>query len=165
MIREAAAADWPNIWPIFREIAKAGDTYAYPTDINTAEAEHLWITLPVRTYVLEREGQIVGTYYIKENQSGPGNHVCNCGYMVASHARGSGVARSMCEHSQVVAVKLGFLAMQFNFVASSNEAAVALWQTLGFDIAGTLPAAFNHPERGYVDAYVMYKSLAGWQVD
>ena len=165
MIREAAAADWPNIWPIFREIAKAGDTYAYPTDINTAEAEHLWITLPVRTYVLEREGQIVGTYYIKENQSGPGNHVCNCGYMVASHARGSGVARSMCEHSQVVAVKLGFLAMQFNFVASSNEAAVALWQTLGFDITGTLPAAFNHPERGYVDAYVMHKALAGWQVD
>ncbi len=112
--------------------------------------------LPRKTYVAEEKGQILGTYYIKTNRAGPGRHVCNCGYMVSSKARGKGLATSMCEHSQEIAIKLGYKAMQFNLVATSNDGAVRLWNKLGFDTVGRLPKAFSHPSKGYVDALVMY---------
>ena len=160
MIRNATSHDWPAIWPVFHEVVRAGDTYAYPPDTDEPTGESLWMTKPDRTFVFEHDGKILGTYYLKTNQDGPGNHVCNCGYMVSADARGLGIARQMCEHSQGVAVTMGFKAMQFNFVASSNEAAVGLWKKLGFDVVGTLPRAFNHPTLGLVDAFVMYKWLA-----
>jgi len=115
---------------------------------------------PDRTFVMEENGEILGTYYLKTNQDGPGKHVCNCGYMVTNAARGRGLAQKMCLHSQDIAAEMGYRAMQFNFVASSNDIAVALWKKLGFDIVGTLPRAFNHPTLGLVDAFVMYKWLA-----
>jgi RimJ/RimL family protein N-acetyltransferase len=158
-IRSADKQDFDKIWPIIREIAAAGDTYAYPTDISKEQASKLWLEIPRATYVFEDDGRVLGTYYLKTNQSGPGNHVCNCGYMVASAARGRGVATAMCEHSQEVARQLGYKAMQFNFVASSNQGAVRLWRKLGFEIVGCLPKAFRHPTRGYVDALIMYKRL------
>ncbi|TVP87970.1 MAG: N-acetyltransferase [Pseudomonadaceae bacterium] len=160
-IRAAREADFPAIWPIFQQVAAAGDTYAYAQDIGYASAERLWMQQPRCTWVAECDGQILGTYYLKTNQQGPGAHVCNCGYMVAAAARGQGLARAMCEHSQQVARELGYLAMQFNFVAASNTVAVALWQKLGFGVVGQLPKAFKHPQLGYVDALVMYKWLAG----
>ena len=160
MIREATAADWPNIWPIFSEITEGGDTYAYAIDTDRAAAEMLWMTKPDRTFVLEENGEILATYYLKTNQDGPGKHVCNCGYMVTSTARGRGLAQKMCLHSQRIAIEMGYRAMQFNFVASSNEIAVSLWKKLGFDIVGTLPRAFNHPTLGLIDAFIMYKWLA-----
>lgn len=159
MIREATTADWPNIWPIFSEITRAGDTYAYPVDTDIETAERLWMRKPDRTFVFEEDGEILGTYYVKTNHDGPGQHVCNCGYMVSSEARGKGLARRMCEHSQIIAREMGYRAMQFNFVASSNEVAVSLWQKLGFEIVGRLPKAFDHPTQGFVDAFVMYKWL------
>lgn len=159
-IREATQTDINQIWPIFHAIVSAGETYAYPQDTSKKEANRLWMDLPRKTYVAEEERQILGTYYIKTNQAGPGNHVCNCGYMVSSKARGKGLATSMCEHSQKIAIELGYKAMQFNFVAASNEGAIRLWEKLGFDIVGRLPMAFNHPDRGFVDALVMYKWLA-----
>ncbi|WP_370308010.1 GNAT family N-acetyltransferase [Sinimarinibacterium flocculans] len=158
-IREATRSDFERIWPIFREIAAAGETYAYPRDITQAQAEALWIDAPRKTYVFEEAGEILGTYYLKTNQAGPGDHVCNCGYMVSSAARGRGLATAMCEHSQQVARTLGYKAMQFNFVAASNEGAVRLWTRLGFATVGRLPKAFRHPTLGYVDALVMYKWL------
>ncbi len=158
-IREASNRDFEQIWPIFREIAVGGDTYAYPTDISKAQALKVWLEVPRETYVFEDDGQILGTYYLKTNQSGPGDHVCNCGYMVSSAARGRGLATAMCEHSQDVAKGLGYKAMQFNLVASSNEVAVRLWVKLGFEIVGRLPKAFRHPGKGYIDALIMYKWL------
>jgi ribosomal protein S18 acetylase RimI-like enzyme len=158
-IREATREDFDQIWPIFHEIAAAGETYAYPRDIAREQAVKLWIDAPRKTYVFEEDGNILGTYYIKTNQAGPGEHVCNCGYMVSSTARGRGLATAMCEHSQEIARALGYKAMQFNFVASSNEGAVRLWSKLGFAAVGRLPKAFHHPSRGYVDALVMYKWL------
>ncbi|WP_239059390.1 GNAT family N-acetyltransferase [Alteromonas hispanica] len=115
--------------------------------------------MPLKTFLFENNGEVLGTYYLKTNQAGPGQHVCNCGYMVAESARGKGLATAMCEHSQKVAKELGYKAMQFNFVASTNEGAVRLWQKLGYDIVGRLPNAFNHPTKSYVDALVMYKWL------
>jgi L-amino acid N-acyltransferase YncA len=158
-IREAVGCDFGAIWPIFQEIVAAGETYAYSQDTSKEEAERLWMKIPRKTYVVEEEGKILGTYYIKTNQAGPGKHVCNCGYMVCSEARGRGVATFMCEHSQQMAVELGYKAMQFNFVTESNVGAVKLWEKLGFEVVGRLPKAFNHPSKSFVDALVMYKWL------
>ena len=160
IIREATQADMPAIWPIFHEIVAAGTTYGFAEDSSQADAENLWLKLPLKTFVAEDAGEVLGTYYIKANQAGPGSHVSNCGYMVSSRARGRGVASALCRHSQQVAKDLGFLAMQFNFVASSNEGAVRLWLHHGFEIVGRLPKAFCHPDKGYVEAFVMYKWLA-----
>ena len=158
-IREATESDFEDIWPIFHEIVSAGETYAYPPNTTKQEAKRLWMQLPRKTYVAEDMNGIAGSYYIKTNQEGPGSHVCNCGYMVSSKAQGKGVATLMCRHSQQVAIELGYKAMQFNFVAATNEGAVRLWEKLGFDIVGRLPGAFKHPVQGYIDALVMYKWL------
>lgn len=159
-IREATLADFDQIWPIFHEIVDAGETYTYARDTTREQAITLWMETPRQTFVAENNGQILGTYYIKTNQSGGGAHVCNCGYMVSSSARGLGLATTMCEHSQQVAEAFGYQAMQFNFVVSSNESAIRLWTKLGFETVGRLPKAFLHPGKGYVDALVMYKWLS-----
>jgi L-amino acid N-acyltransferase YncA len=158
-IREATDADFEQIWPIFQEIVAAGETYTYPPDTTKEEAKQLWLDVPRRTFVAEDDGEILGTYYIKSNQPGAGSHVCNCGYMVSARARGKGLATALCEHSQQLALEMGYKAMQFNFVVASNEGAVRLWQKLGFAVVGRLPQAFDHPTKGYVDALVMYKWL------
>ena len=158
-IRKATPDDFEQIWPIFRVVCSAGDTYGFPPDTSKDEARRLWMVVPRETYVVESDGKILGTYYMKTNQLGPGSHVCNCGYMVATAARGRGIATTLCEHSQQAAIQLGYKAMQFNFVASTNEVAVRLWQKLGFVIVGRLPKAFDHPTKGLVDALVMYKWL------
>jgi len=158
-IREAKIDDFHRIWPIFHEVVKTGETYAYPQEATKEQALKIWLDAPRKTYIFEGNGQVLGTYYLKTNQAGPGSHVCNCGYMVPSEARGRGLATTMCEHSQKVAKELGYKAMQFNFVASSNEGAIRLWDKLGFETVGRLPKAFNHPTKGYIDALVMYKWL------
>jgi ribosomal protein S18 acetylase RimI-like enzyme len=158
-IREATEIDFDQIWPIFHEIVSAGDTYAIDRNTRREEALNLWLHKPHKTFVVEDRGEILGTYYIKANHPGPGSHVCNCGYMVASRARGRGIATAMCEHSQQIARALGYKAMQYNLVVSTNTVAVDLWKRLGFEIVGRLPKAFAHPVRGYVDAFVMYKWL------
>lgn len=158
-IREATADDWDLIWPIFHEVVSAGDTYAFDTDTTKTQAKSIWLDYPAKTFVYLEDNRLLASYYLKTNQAGPGSHVCNCGYMVASEARGKGLATALCQHSQTIARQLGYQAMQFNFVASSNTVAVKLWQKLGFTIVGRLPLAFNHPNLGLVDAYVMYKWL------
>lgn len=160
-IRAFQQSDWPAVWGILEPVFRAGETYAYAMDISEADARRAWVEAPAATFVAEDEAEgLLGTYYIKANQPGQGSHVCNCGYVVGEAARGRGVAMAMCEHSQQEAVRRGFRAMQFNLVVSTNAGAVRLWQSLGFSIVGTLPGAFRHPSRGFVDAYVMYKRLA-----
>jgi len=158
-IREATRDDFDQIWPIFHEIVAAGETYAYPQDSTMEQGLNFWIDIPRKTYVYEEDGKILGTYYIKTNHSGPGDHVCNCGYMVSSSTRGHGLATAMCKHSQEIARELGYKAMQFNLVSSSNESAVRLWNKLGFVTVGRLPKAFRHPSKGYIDALILYKWL------
>lgn len=158
-LRPATPDDFDHIWPIFHAVVAQGDTYTYPSDTDKEQAYALWMNAPRQTFVAVDEGVIVGTYLIKSNQSGGGDHVCNCAYMVAPEARGRGLAALMCEHSQTIAKELGYRAMQFNFVVSSNESAVHLWSKLGFATVGRLPLAFRHPQLGYVDALVMFKSL------
>jgi len=158
-IRETTDEDFDEIWNIFQEVVSLGDTYAYSPDTSKEDALKIWIQAPRKTFIIEENSKILGTYYLKTNQAGPGDHVCNCGYMVSSAARGKGLATTMCEHSQEIAIELGYKAMQFNFVASTNEGAIRLWNKLGFATVGRLPKAFNHPSKGYVDALVLYKWL------
>jgi RimJ/RimL family protein N-acetyltransferase len=158
-IREATRDDFNLIWPFFREIVQAGETYAFPTDLSREQAADLWMDTPRRTFVAEEAGEVLGSYYIKTNALGPGSHVCNCGYMVSPSTRGKGVATAMCEHSQLIAVDLGYKAMQFNSVVATNTGAIRLWERLGFETVGRLPKAFDHPKAGYVDCLVMFKWL------
>jgi len=158
-IRPAAEADRAAIWKIFHEVVAAGDTYAIDPDMSREEALAYWFSADTRTYVADGTLGVVGTYILRPNQSGGGSHVANAAFMVAPEARGQGIGRAMGEHCLSEARRLGFRAMQFNFVVSTNESAVRLWQQLGFQIVGTLPRAFCHPENGYVDVYVMYCSL------
>ena len=152
--------DWPALWPILQGTIAKGDTFAFAPDASEASILSAWIHLPAAVYVAcDANARLLGSYYLKANQPGNGSHVCNAGYVVSEQARGQGVARLMCEHSQTTALSLGYLAMQFNFVVSSNHVAVHLWQALGFTIRGTLPGAFRHPQLGFGDAYVMYKWL------
>ena len=159
-IRRAEPADWQACWAIIQPVFAKGDSYPYSGDMPEADARRLWLEAPLRCYVAEDDGGgILGTYYLKANQAGRGDHVCNCGYVTAEAARGRGVASAMCRHSQEEAKALGFTAMQFNLVVVTNTGAVALWQKLGFDIIGTLPGVFRHDELGPVDAHVMFKHL------
>ena len=159
-IRPLSEADWPAVWELMEPVIRAGDTYPYAMDMTVDDARRMWIEIPAATYIAEdATGRILGTYYLKPNQPTLGAHVANCGYMVAEHARGRGIATQMCEHSQDEALRMGYRAMQYNLVIRTNEASVHLWQKMGFAIVGILPGAFKHAEHGYVDAYVMYKEL------
>jgi ribosomal protein S18 acetylase RimI-like enzyme len=158
-IREIDADGFARAWPIFHAVVAAGDTYSYPPDIDEAQARAMWTTPPSRCFVAEREGEVLGVYMLRPNQPGLGDHVANCGYMVSPHARGQGVASAMCEHSLAQARGAGFTAMQYNFVVSSNEAAVRLWQRHGFAIVGRVPGAFRHARLGPTDVFVMHRML------
>lgn len=159
MIRLFQDSDWCTTWAILEPVIRAGKTYAFRPDMTESEARRVWTEIPTATFVAKDESGIIGTYYLKPNHSGPGSHICNCGYVVAETARGKGIASTMCEHSQREAVARGFLAMQFNLVVSTNEGAVRLWKKHGFTIVGTLPKAFRDPDKGLVDAFVMLKAL------
>jgi L-amino acid N-acyltransferase YncA len=158
-IRIAHKADEDAIWEIFRSVVAPGDTYAFDPATSREEGLAYWFSPGAHTYVAEKDGRIVGTYILKPNQPALGSHVANAGFMVSPSARGLGVGRSMGEHCLIEAHRLGFRAMQFNFVVSTNAPAVRLWQQLGFEIVGTLPGAFRHSQRGMVDAYVMFRKL------
>jgi len=158
-LRHATDADGDAIWDIFRVVVAAGDTYAFDPDISRTDALAYWMQPATHCHVAERQRTVVGTYILKANQPGLGSHVANAAFMVAPRARAMGVGRAMGEHCLAEARRQGFLAMQFNFVVSTNDSAVRLWQLLGFDIVGTLPGAFRHATNGYVAAYVMYRSL------
>ena len=156
----ATEADRDAIWEIFHEVIAAEETYPINPDISRNDALAYWFQSGAHVYVAaQQEKQIVGAYTVHPNQAGGGAHVANAAFIVAKEARGQGIGRALGEHCLNEARRLGFRAMQFNFVISTNEAAVKLWQDLGMKIVGTLPGAFRHPEKGYVDVHVMFRSL------
>jgi len=159
LIRPAKPTDEDGIWSIIGPIIRAGQTYTLDRELGREQALAYWLGTDKEAFVAEEDGHLLGTYYIRANQGGGGRHVCNCGYMTSAEAAGRGVARAMHAHSLERARQRGFRAMQFNFVVSTNERAVRLWQSLGFETAGRLPGAFEHPVHGFVDALVMYREL------
>jgi ribosomal protein S18 acetylase RimI-like enzyme len=160
-IRPATPADTDAIWAILEPHIRAGETYTLPRRMTREQALAWWFTAEHEVFAAEIDGVLAGTYFLRPNQKGGGAHVANCGYMTAPHAQGKGVGRAMCAHSLKIAHQRGFFAMQFNFVVSTNFHAVALWRRFGFEIAGRLSEAFEHPTMGRVDALVMYRKLDG----
>ncbi|GJL72398.1 MAG: N-acetyltransferase [Nitrosomonas sp.] len=139
---------------------RAESTYSLSPEITEEEAKRVWVNAPEATYVCEDgNNKIIGTYYLKPNQPALGAHVCNCGYIVDENARGQGVTSAVYKHSQKKAVRLGFIAMQYNLVVSTNESVIRLWKRHDFKVTGVLPKAFNHKYQGFVDALLMYKQL------
>ena len=158
-IRSATDADFDSIWTIFRQVVASEDTYPFAADTPRADAHAYWLGPRLASFVAEDDGRIVGMYKIVENQRDLGSHVANASFMVDPSHSGRGIGYAMGTHALREARARGFLAMQFNFVVSTNTAAVTLWKRLGFAIVGTLPKVFRHRQHGYVDAYVMYRSL------
>lgn len=159
MIRKANTTDATAILDIILPTIREGATYALDPKMSGPNALAYWTSPDKETFVAEVDGQVVGTYYIKPNQAGGGQHVCNCGFMTKTSTTGRGIAKAMCTHALHHSRINGYKAMQFNFVISSNHRAIRLWQSMGFDIVGRLPQAFLHPQNGYVDALVMFQQL------
>ena len=160
LIREYRDADWASVWPIFREVVAAGDTYVHDPGWSSDEARKVWVEAPPGHTVVACDGaQALGTAKMGPNRPGPGSHVATASFMVASQARGRGVGRALGEYALAWAREQGYAAMQFNAVVESNHAAVRLWQALGFQIIGTVPEAFEHPRLGRVGLHVMHRRL------
>jgi L-amino acid N-acyltransferase YncA len=158
-IRPAVSADFDAMWPIFQAVVATGTTYVFAPETPREEARAYWFAAGIRSFVAEDAGRVVGMYKLVANQRDLGAHVANASFMVDPRAAGRGVGKAMGLHCLREARRAGFRAMQFNFVVSTNQSAVKLWQRLGFRIVGTLPAVFQHRELGLVDAYVMHRSL------
>lgn len=158
-IRKAESRDREQAWQIISEVISAGDTYVFDPETTKEEMLAYWFSPEKHVYVAEESGSILGTFWLKPNQPGLGDHVCNAAYMVSPAAHGKGIGRQMAEYSLDEARRLGFTAMQFNFVVASNTAAVRLWQSIGMEIIGTIPGAFRHKQNGPTDAYIMHREL------
>ena len=161
VIRPAAPADAGALAAVLLPVFRAGETYTIDPAITPEAALAYWCAAEKTVFVAEALGTILGSYYIRPNQHGGGAHVCNCGFVTAAAAHGQGVARAMLDHALATATAMGYRAMQFNFVVSTNHRAINIWQRAGFEIVGRLPGAFHHPRDGYVDALVMWKDLPG----
>ncbi len=159
-IRPYAAADWPGVWALLEPVFRAGETFPHDPAIPEEEARLSWVAQSQAVWVaVTAEGDLIGTYYLRPNSLSLGAHIANAGYVVAERCRRQGIGSRLCQHSLQTARQLGFRAMQFNLVVSSNTAGLRCWQRNGFQVVGTLPGAFRHQRLGYVDAVVMIQAL------
>lgn len=158
-IRKATEGDKADIWTIIQHVISGGDTYTFAPDTSEDEIMAFWFSPEKHNYVAEIDGIIVGIFWLKANQPGLGSHVGNAAYMVSPDAKRQGVGKAMAEYSLEEAKRLGFTAMQFNFVVKTNAVAVKLWQSVGFDIIGEIPDAIRHSSNGLTNAYIMYRKL------
>lgn len=159
-VREQRDDDWPALWRVLEPVFRAGETYPLPRDVSEYDARAYWIkTDGYNGVALDGDGAIVGAYFLRPDQGGPGDHVCNAGYVIAEAARGKGLATPLCVQSQEHARIMGFRAMKFNLVVATNAAAIRAWKKAGMEIIGTTPDAFRMPDSRIVAAHIMYKAL------
>ncbi|MCP2338462.1 GNAT family N-acetyltransferase [Actinomadura rupiterrae] len=160
-IREAVADDWAAIWPFFHAIVAAGDTFTFPTDLTEEQGRDWWLLpAPDRTVVaVDEAGTVLGTAKMNRNHMGNASHIASASYMVDPAHAGRGVGRALCDYTLGWARAAGYRAMQFNAVVETNVRAVELYRSLGFDVIGTLPEGFRHPEKGYVGLHIMHRPL------
>ncbi|MEV7991762.1 GNAT family N-acetyltransferase [Streptomyces sp. NPDC086077] len=159
LIREAAAEDWPHIWPFWHRIVAAAETYAWDPDTTEDAARALWMNPAKRVYVAQDDdGTVIGSAYLTPNYGGPAARIANAGFMVDPDQAGRGIGRALAEHILTQAKVHGYRAMVFNAVVETNPA-VQLWASLGFTILGTVPDAFDHPQHGRVGLHIMHRTL------
>ncbi|WP_455352727.1 N-acetyltransferase family protein [Streptomyces sp. SYSU K217416] len=161
LIREATTEDWPVIWPFFQKIVAEGETFTYPLDLGEEDGRDWWLlSAPNRTVVaVDDAGVVLGTAKMNRNQAGNGSHVASASYMVDPAHGGRGVGRALCEYTVEWARAAGYRAMQFNAVVETNEYAVKLYRSIGFEVVGTVPEGFRHPTKGYVGLHIMHLAL------
>lgn len=160
VIRPIQESDWEQVYRFFSAIVAAGDTYAYPDNLSSAEARAYWVAEPPGTTVVAVDaGRVVGSATMGPNRPGRGSHIATASFMVDPSSQGRGIGRALGEHVLDWARSAGYQGMQFNAVVETNHAAVRLWQSLGFEILATVPGAFEHPDHGYVGLHVMFQSL------
>jgi L-amino acid N-acyltransferase YncA len=163
-IRPFEETDWGAVWALLEPVFRAGETFPHDPAITEAEAQLAWVEQSQSVMVaVDAAGAVVGTYYLRPNAHALGAHVANAGYVVAEHCRRQGIGSGLCQHALETARQLGFRAMQFNLVVSTNTAGIRCWQRNGFEVVGTLPGAFRHRQLGFVDALVMVKALVEGQ--
>jgi RimJ/RimL family protein N-acetyltransferase len=161
-VSQQTEQDWPEVWAVLEPAFRAGESYPLPLDVSEADAKTYWIKQDGFNAVARDDaGVVVGVYYLRPDQGGPGDHICNAGYVIAENARRKGYAVELCLESQDRARAMGFRGMKFNLVVAINEGAVKAWKKAGMEIIGTTPKAFRHPALGYVDALIMYRDLTG----
>lgn len=155
----AGEVDWPGIWEVFHAVVSTGDTYPYPPDTTEEQAKTIWMAPSHVVFVAKEGDEIVATAYHRPNMYGLGDHIANAGWMVRPDHQGEGIGRRFAEYVLDQAREAGFRGMQFNAVVASNTGAVGLWQSLGFEIVGTVPDAFRHARLGLTPVHVMYRGL------
>lgn len=161
IIRLARLEDFEEIYDIFCHVLDEGMTYSYTREEMTPERSlAYWMTAPdTHCYIADVHGRVAGIATIRRNRTGRAGHVANASFIVHPGFRKMGIATALGKHALRTAKKLGYKAMQFNFVVSTNKVAVILWQSLGFRVVGTLPKGFRHAKKGYVDVYIMHQFL------
>ncbi|KRE89386.1 GCN5 family acetyltransferase [Frateuria sp. Soil773] len=157
-IRQATPDDLEAMWSIFRSVVATGDALPFPDDFSRETFREHWFGTQTAQVAVTEAG-VAGMYKIGANYPGLGSHVASATYVVSPAAQGKGIGRELVNHSLALARDAGFMAMQFNYVVSTNAPAVELYKKLGFAIVGTLPKAFRHRKLGLVDAYVMFRLL------
>ncbi|MFF8960948.1 GNAT family N-acetyltransferase [Streptomyces sp. NPDC014894] len=158
IVQDAAPEDWPAVWPFWRKIVAAGDTYTWDPDTSEESARALWTAPGNRVFVARDDDGITGSAVLRANYGGPAARIANAAFMVDPERTGRGVGRALAEHVLAEARREGYTGMVFNAVVETNPA-VRLWTSLGFRILGTVPAAYDHPEHGPVGLHIMYRDL------
>ncbi|PFG32424.1 GNAT family N-acetyltransferase [Sanguibacter antarcticus] len=161
MIRTGTDDDWPEIFAFYSAIMAEGRTYAFPEGQTLDEARPWWMEQPPGRTVVAIEGQqISGSAKMGANRPGRGGHVATASFLVDPPHQGKGIGRALGEHVVEWARKEGYRGIQFNAVVEVNRPAVHLWKSLGFEVIGTVPEAFDHPDDGMVGLHVMHLKLA-----
>lgn len=156
-IREFTEPDWAQVWPIFKAVVQARDTYTYDPDMTSEQARGIWLEPPPGlTVVAVEDGVVLGTAKMGPNRPGPGSHISTASFMVGPQARGKGVGSALCRYALDWARSAGFAGMQFNAVTETNRSAIEIYKRLGFTIIGTVPGAFEHRDLGRVGLHIMY---------
>lgn len=159
IIKEANFKDFKKIWPIFNNVIQTCDTFVFPPEMSYGEANTYWMSSPNKVFIVCKNDEVLATYMLKPIHSGNGSHIANASFMVGEKARAKGIGKLMGLHCIQTAKKLGFKAIQYNMVVSTNSIAVNLWKSLGFKILATVPGGFKHKELGFVDSYIMFREL------